>query len=451
MIVAATLFCSAGPFLFSQPGSATPDLSDLYSFGDDYFLEVSVLPDASGNESRVAVLARLTYDLLSFRKTSAAGSTEDVFVATPSVFVDAVAPDGVIVDYGVWKDTVTTDTYANTNSRRHFASGSIELQLRPGTYTITYTVDDGTPGGRFTRSIEDIDVPDFSASPGAFGTPIFFNQLSDSMIVASAIDGNAYFGEPLRAFIPFTSTATPNNLRFEVVSIIGDDPEDFTLQHAGTGTGTVLGEVTVGNALPLGNELALTLHKDSVSGVYGALIEFDDGSSLDQGEYAMLLELSAGGTTVADTLLFSLRWVDMPFTLSNPTYAIKALYPIATEEEIDDLLSISKEERGDGLNEYWKKFDPTPQTAYNEKMAEYYRRVDYAFFNFASISETDGAFTDRGKIYILFGPPTDVKRELKPEANPEEIWRYDNIVGREFIFRDRTESGAYRLVEYYDL
>jgi len=192
------------------------------------------------------------------------------------------------------------------------------------------------------------------------------------------------------------------------------------------------------------------LNRDSIPGAYGALLEYD-GSALQRGDYALLLELTAGGVTVTDTTMFSIRWIDMPFTLSNPTYAIKALYPIATDDEIDDLLAVGKDNREESLNEFWKQYDPTPATAFNERMAEYYRRVDYAYFNFASVSQTDGVFTDRGKIYILFGPPTDIRRELKPETNPEEIWRYDNIVGREFIFRDRTESGSYQLVEYYDL
>ena len=165
----------------------------------------------------------------------------------------------------------------------------------------------------------------------------------------------------------------------------------------------------------------------------------------------LLLEYSAGGEQVSDTVLFSLRWIEKPFTLSSPTYAINALYPIATDDEIDELLSVDKENRGDALRSFWKKQDPTPETAYNERMAEYYRRADYAYFNFATLSESDGIFTDRGKVYMLFGPPTKTERALKPGFNPEEIWTYDNAVSQEFIFRDRTESGAYQLVEYYDL
>ena len=37
-------------------------------------------------------------------------------------------------------------------------------------------------------------------------------------------------------------------------------------------------------------------------------------------------------------------------------------------------------------------------TPYNEEMAEYFSRVDYAFYNFQTINQKDGAKTDRGKI-----------------------------------------------------
>ena len=163
------------------------------------------------------------------------------------------------------------------------------------------------------------------------------------------------------------------------------------------------------------------------------------------------MTLAAGGREKVDTQFFDLKWIDMPYSLSSPLYAIKSLWPIATDEEIDRLLDVGRENYPEALREYWKKLDPTPETAYNERMAEYYRRVDYAFFNFATLKEEDGVFTDRGKIYILFGPPTGTRREFDPEANPKEIWTYDNVVKREFVFRDKNESGSYRLVEYYDL
>lgn len=452
-LVSVLLSCAAFPLL-AQSGTNHADVTDLYSYGDDYFFEVVTMPEWGGNKSRVAVLVRLSYNLLSFRKISVPGSTDDLFVSTPSVYVEAQASDGVIVDYGRWTDTVQEREYRLTNSRQYFAPGVIELRLRPGTYTISYTIEDGSSSEPFSRTTEEFRVPDFSGGKPEIGTPIFLREMNGDAAVAAAIDGNAHFGQPLRAWIPLASENPPSNLRYEVLAVETDGEEkreSFSFRTIEAGTAELRGSAVPGTMLSQGNNIVFAIERDSVPrGVYGAYLEYGAGS-LEEGDYALLLEYQAGGETVADTVLFSLRWIEKPFTLVNPTYAINALYPIATDEEIDELLSVDKERREDALTVFWKNQDPTPETVYNERMAEFYRRADYAYFNFASLSEQDGVFTDRGKIYMLFGPPTKTERELKPDTNPEEIWTYNNIVSREFIFRDRTESGAYQLVEYYDL
>lgn len=431
-----------------MPGT---DLAQLHAFGDDYFFEVVSMPDFGGNRSRVVVLTRLTYSLMTFRKILAPGSTGDLYVATPSVYVEAQAEDGVIVDYGVWKDTVRTREYQRTNSKLYLAPGSIDLRLRPGRYTITYTIDDGTPGRRFSRTTEPFTVPDFARTAPAIGTPLFLRERFGDTLVAAAIDGNTLFGRPLLAYVPLSSSRPPSNLRFEVLSMEGEESGPKRIETVGTGTARIVGAVIPDRFVPMGNDAVVVLRRDSVpDGAHGALIEYD-ASGLEQGSYALLLEYETESERTVDTVPFMVRWIDMPFTLSEPSYAIRALYPIATDDEIDAILSADDKDRAKALTEYWKKQDPTPATSYNERMAEYYRRVDYAHFNFATLNQPDGAFTDRGKIYILFGPPTDMRRELNPGSDPKEIWTYHNVLRKEFVFQDRSETGAYRLIEYYDL
>ena len=452
-LVSVLLSCAA-PSLLAQSGTNQTDITDLYSYGDDYFFEVVTMPEWGGNKSRVVVLVRLSYNLINFRKVSVPGSTDDLFISTPSVYVEAQASDGVIVDYGRWTDTVREREYRLTNSRWYFSPGVIELRLRPGTYTISYTIDDGSSGDPFSRTTQEFRVPDFSGGQPEIGTPIFLREMNGETAVAAGIDGNAHFGQPLRAWVPLASGSPPSNLRYEVLAVEGGDEdggEPLAFRTIEAGTADLQGSAVPGQMIARGNTIGFAIERDSVPrGVYGAYLEYAAGR-LEEGEYALLLEYQAGGETVVDTALFSLRWIEKPFTLVNSTYAINALYPIATDEEIDELLSVEKERRADALVTFWKTQDPTPETVYNERMAEFYRRADYAYFNFASLSEGDGVFTDRGKIYMLYGPPTKTERELKPDANPEEIWTYNNIVNREFIFRDRTETGAYQLVEYYDL
>jgi hypothetical protein len=81
-------------------------------------------------------------------------------------------------------------------------------------------------------------------------------------------------------------------------------------------------------------------------------------------------------------------------------------------------------------------------------MVEYFKRVDYAYFNFQTIQESDGAKTQRGKIYILYGNPDEIKTELISN-NAREIWTY-NRIKKQFIF-ENTAPGVYELAEVKDL
>lgn len=93
----------------------------------------------------------------------------------------------------------------------------------------------------------------------------------------------------------------------------------------------------------------------------------------------------------------------------------------------------------------WKKFDPTPSTPFNELMAEFYRRADYSLLEFKSVSQPDGALTDRGKIYILYGPPTKIERSFSKDGRPIEVWTYNVNRQIKFTFFDENKNGNYIL------
>ena len=61
-------------------------------------------------------------------------------------------------------------------------------------------------------------------------------------------------------------------------------------------------------------------------------------------------------------------------------------------------------ERQAFIEKFWLELDPTPGTPFNEKRAEFWKRVNLAQVLFQD-SVKPGWETDRGKIYILLGPP----------------------------------------------
>jgi GWxTD domain-containing protein len=130
---------------------------------------------------------------------------------------------------------------------------------------------------------------------------------------------------------------------------------------------------------------------------------------------------------------FEIFWDRPPFSLRNLNYAIDLAYYILTDEEFNNLKDAKKEEQEQKFFDLWRKFDTDTTTLFNEAMAVYYSRVDYAFFNYQTINEPDGAKTERGKIYILYGKPTSTSREIDKDDVIREVWYYDRL-HKKFVF-----------------
>ncbi len=138
-------------------------------------------------------------------------------------------------------------------------------------------------------------------------------------------------------------------------------------------------------------------------------------------------------------------WPDMPFSLKDIDNALDALRYVTTESELDSLRRGNLETRRANLEGFWRSKGGKQETAFNEVMAEYYRRVDLAMRNFGTLRQLDGLRSDRGKIYVLYGPPTTTDRTLDPVSGFQEVWTYSHLK-KKFIFIDQNKSGNYVLV-----
>ncbi len=118
---------------------------------------------------------------------------------------------------------------------------------------------------------------------------------------------------------------------------------------------------------------------------------------------------------------------------------------ISSGGEEKKLLNARVEEREKVWNEFWESKDPTPEDGVNEFMIEYFERVDYANKNFTQGSLVEGWRTDRGKVYIILGPPDYVVDEpFNPSGNAYQIWYYYER-GYDLIFVQRYITGDYYL------
>ncbi|HHH81227.1 MAG TPA: GWxTD domain-containing protein [candidate division Zixibacteria bacterium] len=96
---------------------------------------------------------------------------------------------------------------------------------------------------------------------------------------------------------------------------------------------------------------------------------------------------------------------------------------------------------------FWAKNDSNPETPENEFMQEFIARWDYANAAFAQGTKTPGWKTDRGRIYIVYGPPDNVERHtFSSGTNNWEVWYYFDK-NYYFIFADILGIGNMKLVD----
>lgn len=129
--------------------------------------------------------------------------------------------------------------------------------------------------------------------------------------------------------------------------------------------------------------------------------------------------------------------------------AFKLVAYIATEDEKNDWERVSNAEgKRNFLYNFWKKRDANPDTPINETKIEYYKRVDFANKNFSNLAQKDGWKTDRGRVYIVYGSPSEVERHPNETAKlPFEIWYYNELEnGVQFVFADYQGYNDYRLI-----
>jgi GWxTD domain-containing protein len=135
---------------------------------------------------------------------------------------------------------------------------------------------------------------------------------------------------------------------------------------------------------------------------------------------------------------------------------------IITDEERKAWKRLSTDdEREQFIEQFWLRRDPTPDTEENEYKEEHYRRIAYSNERFAS--GIPGWKTDRGRIYIVYGPPDEIDDHSSggsydrpyeegggtTSTFPFVDWTYRYIEGVgsnvKIEFVDTTMSGEFRM------
>lgn len=154
----------------------------------------------------------------------------------------------------------------------------------------------------------------------------------------------------------------------------------------------------------------------------------EDLNALPAGSYALYANVSLGDRLVGRYRcgLFSVAWDLKTWESSRRTYLVEARFLLG-DKDFQEFRSKSFGDQEKMLHELWESLDPTPNSGGNEAYEEFNARLNYVNTHYSDYEQ--GSFTDRGLIYMKYGPPDELIAEVIPvnrESVSDALEKIDN-------------------------
>jgi GWxTD domain-containing protein len=407
--------CNIAPAQVDLPRAVPEDYSE------SLFLDPLAFAGRKADESRIDVYLQVGYDNLSFVKR------EDKYQASFEVTITVNDSAGTLVGEKSWTEDVKGLSFDESVTPTAYALVVRSFSQRAGRYMITGMIRD-LESRAVKKTSRICFVPDFAKTPVAMSDIMLVSRITYKGVKKSILPnvspnlGN--IAEAFYAFAELYNRAAADSMRIEaraydnkgVIRLAVD-----TVQYVTVGVNEVIVRMEHGK-LPLG-DYVLVLRAYPVEVPHGQPSGF-------------VAEISRP---------FIIRWKGMPRALKDLDLAIEQLQYIGKDSELEDFKSAKTlEEKQQKFIEFWKRRDPNPNTPRNEKMEEFYARVDYANKHFSHYRE--GWRTDMGLVYVILGPPSNVERHpFEIDSKPYEVWAYYDL-NYQYVFVDQSGFGDYRLI-----
>ena len=408
----------------AQPGDRIPYPVLNYIFNSDILIIPSI-------ESSVSIyyIYKIPYKELVFEK---AGRE---YVANLRLQIEIFDSSKSMVLRELKDSRISAENFEITIDKNNFLHDLINFELPPGNYEVRPTISD-------LNSDRELPLkPDFINSSTILNETIFHPVVIENHEV-NCDSGLFYSLANFDGNIPFSQN------QFSLLIPVADPSVEKLNVQIISATDTVLFEnIRASSTMNLtaercGENIILSNNNRNVS-TRNFILE-NVNRNLFEG--SVTLKIETGNESQNQDIDMNIVWVNRPWSLIDPEQAIEFLKYIESDEEISKLLEMEEAEYSRALIDYWKKFDPEPETSFNPLMLEYYERIDFAAVEFRGLGKDNGINTDRGKIYIRFGKPNDISRTSDTTGNIVETWIYANP-GRKFTFVDRRGTGNFTLVE----
>ena len=310
------------------------------------------------------------------------------------------------------------ESFGLTNSRKDYVLGSLSTKLPPGKYHITVSLTDQESKRQLTnnRSV--------TINPTAENL-----DLSD-LILTNSTELMAENNAPLYPLVT-GKIIDPDASLYCFFDLLRSEPMEETLLELKV-FNTARKEIYKDSTIVIGGENQASYFLP----VYGDQMSF--------GKYQLIVKAIQLNQEVERQTEFKINYFGLPTSIEDVDLAIRQLTIIAEGKDIARLEKLPESKKEKELVNYWDEHFPSPGEAVNGKMIEYYQRVTRSNIRFGN--GYDGWRTDRGRILIMYGEPTNIERQsVLDNSVPVEIWFYDHLSKR-FVFRDEHGFGDYRLV-----
>ncbi len=166
--------------------------------------------------------------------------------------------------------------------------------------------------------------------------------------------------------------------------------------------------------------------------------------SLVEGHYSLRFNVVINKKNLTPEKEFDVVWIKKPVYLYHPDLAIRPMKYLLTDEQRAEVKGMNYRKLGQWIEKFWEERDPTPDTRYNELLEVYFKRVSETVRLFSN-RHKEGWQTDRGRIYLLYGPPEKIENRRYDTRTPHITWLYPSR-NLSFTFVDRDRDKEFELL-----
>lgn len=375
-------------------------------------------PSEDGTKSEGSITASLRYDDLVFIKTDSG------YLAHYQISLNIFSDEKLThLSYSkIFEKHLLVKDYSQTNSTTLFDKTKDNITLSPRVYFIVVKLYDFNTGYSSERIIKHA-FKDYSKERIAISDIKLF-YLSDS----SSTNKSTFYLQDNVAIV---------KNRYRTLY------SEFAIVSRDTATPVTLTITATSNEAPTKLDTTVTFRQAVLVHVYKFGLNL---SELAPGGYTLKISAMLRGSESTSETSFFIERGRIPTVPAELNQAIGPLRYIATNAEIDSLMTGTFPDRQKKFLEFWIDRAHGDTTLGDAMRNEFYKRVDFVNERFR-YSITPGWETDRGRIYIIYGPPDQIDNNNQSfNSPPYQIWYYYSLKLR-FVFLDEFRVGDYRLVE----